>query len=208
MTGNNQALKTDKAGRVLVIACGMLAREVLAIREHSSLGHVDVTCLPAQLHFESQNIPAAMRAAIREAKAAGYENILAGYGDCGTGGRLDAVLEEEGVPRVAGPHCFAFYQGLDAFAKREPEDFTSFYFTDFLVRNFRTFFLEPLGLDRHPELKADYFRHYERVVYLAQTDDPELDRKAEEAAAWLDLAYERRLTGFGALETTIKAAAA
>ncbi len=208
MTGNNHALKTDKAGRVLVIACGMLAREVLAIREHSSLDHVDVICLPAQLHFESKKIPTAMRAAIREAKAAGYERILAGYGDCGTGGHLDAVLEEEGVPRVAGPHCFAFYQGLDAFAEREARDFTSFYFTDFLVRNFRTFFLEPLGLDRHPELKADYFRHYERVVYLAQTDDPELDRKAREAAAWLDLAYERRLTGFGALETTIKAAAA
>jgi hypothetical protein len=185
----------------------MLAREVVAISERWRLDHVDVTCLPAQLHFEPQKIPGAMRAAIREARAQGYETILAGYGDCGTGGLLDSVLAAEGVERIAGPHCFAFYQGMAAFAGREAEDMTSFYFTDFLVRNFRTFFVEPLGLDRYPELMNDYFGHYERVVYLAQTDDPELDRKARKAAAWLNLAYERRLTGYGDLETAMRTVA-
>lgn len=208
MTGGGTPDIEAKAGRVLVIACGMLAREVLAIRERSQLNHVDVTCLPAQLHFAPRKIPAAMRAAIAEAKAAGYTTILAGYGDCGTGGQLDTVLAEEGVERIAGPHCFAFYQGLDRFAAHEADDATSFYFTDFLVRNFCTFFVEPLGLDRHPELISEYFANYQRVVYLAQTDDPQLDREARAAAAWLGLAYERRLTGYGDLERVMEATAA
>jgi hypothetical protein len=200
--------ETDgNAGRLLVIACGMLAREILAIRRRGQLHHVDITCIPAQLHFEPEKLPGAMQRAIRKAKARGYKTILAGYGDCGTGGRLDAVLTAEGVQRISGPHCFAFYQGMDAFAAREADDVTSFYFTDFLVRNFRTFFVEPLGLDRHPELIDDYFGHYERIVYLAQTDDPELDHRARTAAAWLGLAYERRLTGYGDLEAAVRGAA-
>lgn len=197
----------SKAGRLLVIACGMLAREVLAIKDRNHLEHVDLTCLPAQYHFEPQKIPDAMRSAIREAKAQGYTAILAGYGDCGTGGLLDAVLASEGVKRIDGPHCFAFYQGMSNFALNQADDMTSFYFTDFLVRNFETFFIEPLGLDRHPELMKDYFGHYERVIYLAQTDDPELDERARMAARWLGLAYERRLTGYGDLETAISAVA-
>lgn len=194
---------SDKQKRLLVIGCGMLAREILDICARNALTHVDLTCLPAQFHFEPQKIPEAMRAAIGEARRAGYEHILAGYGDCGTGGLLDRVLEAEGVPRIAGPHCFAFYQGMRGFAAHEDDDITSFYFTDFLVRNFRTFFVEPLGLDRHPELMRDYFGHYRRVVYLAQTDDAELDRQARQSAAWLNLDYERRLTGYGDLDATI-----
>jgi hypothetical protein len=93
---------------------------------------------------------------------------------------------------------------LDAFAARGEEDMTSFYFTDFLVRNFGTFFVEPLGLDRHPELVGDYFGNYERVVYLAQTDDPDLDRQARFAAGWLKLSYERRYTGYGDLERALR----
>lgn len=195
-----------KAGRLLVIACGMLAREVLAIKERHGLEHLDLTCLPAQYHFEPQKIPDAMRLAISEARAQGYSAILAGYGDCGTGGMLDAVLADEGVKRIDGPHCFAFYQGMSQFTLTQTDDMTSFYFTDFLVRNFDTFFIEPLGLDRHPELMSDYFGHYERVIYLAQTDDPELDTRAREAARWLGLAYERRLTGYGDLETALSGA--
>lgn len=202
MTGSART-SSITADRVLVIACGMLAREILAIKERGQLQHVDLTCLPAQFHFEPQKIPAAMQTAIAEAKAQGYRTILAGYGDCGTGGLLDNVLTREGVARIAGPHCFAFYQGMDRFVGHEDDDMTSFYFTDFLVRNFRTFFVEPLGLDRHPELMKDYFGHYARVVYLAQTDDADLDRQAREAAAWLNLTYERRLTGYGDLETAI-----
>jgi hypothetical protein len=193
--------------RVLVIACGMIAREVLAVKERLGLAHIDLTCLPAEYHYYPDKIPPAMDRAIAEAKTEGYRHIFAGYADCGTGGMLDAVLERHGVDRVAGPHCFAFYQGSAAFAAVEDADMTAFYMTDFLCRQFDAFFIKPLGLDRHPELIKDYFGHYENVVYLAQTDDPALDRVAEDAARLLGLGYERRFTGYGDLRGALDAAA-
>ncbi len=190
-------------GRVLVIACGMIAREVLAIRDRPGFEHIDLTCLPAEFHYYPDKIPPAMDKAIAEAKAAGYRHIFAGYADCGTGGMLDKVLERHGVERVAGPHCFAFYQGQAAFEAIGDGDMLTFYMTDFLCRQFDAFFMKPLGLDKHPELVTDYFGHYEKVVYLAQTDDPELDKVAEAAAKLLGLAYERRSTGYGDLPAAL-----
>ena len=99
---------------------------------------------------------------------------IAAPADCST-----ACCEKHGVERVAGPHCFAFYQGSKAFEAIGEDDMTSFYMTDFLCRQFDAFFMRPLGLDRHPELAKDFFGNYEKLVYLAQTDDPELDRVAE-----------------------------
>lgn len=194
--------------KLLVIACGMLAREILAVKQRLRLGHVELICLPADYHFHPDRIAPAMERALEQAKAAGFRQILVGYGDCGTGGLLDAVCERHGVERLAGPHCFAFYQGAEAYLRLGDEDMTSFYMTDFLCRQFESFFIKPLGLDRHPELAADYFGHYERLVYLAQTDDPTLDRVAERAAAMLGLAHERRFTGYGDLETRLAEAAA
>lgn len=193
--------------KVLVIACGMLAREVLAVKERLGLAHLDLTCLPADLHFHPERIPAAIDAAIGRARAEGYENIFIGYADCGTGGLLDKVLEKHGVARMAGPHCFAFYQGEAAFAAVADADIASFYMTDFLCRQFDAFFVKPLGLDRHPELAKDFFGNYEKVVYLAQTEDPALEAVARRAAAMLGLAYEKRLTGYGDLEPALKRAA-
>lgn len=193
-------MKRAEPEKVLVIACGMIAREVIAVRERLALPHLELTCLPADFHFHPERIPPAMDAAIEKAKAEGYRNIVVGYADCGTGGLLDKVCEKHGVERLSGPHCFAFYQGLDAFARVEEADMTAFYMTDFLCRQFDAFFMKPLGLDRHPELAQDFFGHYEKVVYLAQTDDPALSKVAEDAAAMLGLAYERRLTGYGDLE--------
>ena len=191
--------KPTKDDRLLVIACGMIAREVLAVKEQLKLDHLDLTCLPAEFHFYPDRIAPAMDKAIEKAKAEGYSNIFVGYADCGTGGLLDRVLEKHGVERMAGPHCFAFYQGMDAYAKVADDDMMSFYMTDFLCRQFDAFFMKPLGLDKHPELIKDYFGNYEKLVYIAQTDDPELDKVAEKAAALLGLAYERRSTGYGDL---------
>lgn len=190
--------------RILVIACGMLAREVLAVKERHGLAHLDLTCLPAELHFHPDRIPEAIDAAIIKARAQGYADIFIGYADCGTGGLLDKVLEKHGVARMPGPHCFAFYQGETEFAKVADADITSFYMTDFLCRQFDAFFIKPLGLDRHPELAKDLFGNYEKVVYLAQTDDPELEKVAVAAAAMLGLAYEKRLTHYGDLEPALK----
>jgi hypothetical protein len=188
-----------RAEPVLVIACGMLAREILAVKQQLSLSHVDLTCLPAELHYHPARIPAAMDAAIVKARADGYRHVFVGYADCGTGGMLDRVCEKHGVERMAGPHCFAFYQGLAAFEHIGEDDMLSFYMTDFLCRQFDAFFMKPLGLDRHPELARDFFGNYEKVVYLAQTNDPELDKVAEAAARMLGLAYEKRFTGYGDL---------
>jgi hypothetical protein len=190
--------------KLLVIACGMIAREVLSVKEQLGLNHVDLTCLPAEYHYYPDRIAPAMEAAIVKAKAEGYGHIFVGYADCGTGGRLDKVCEKHGVERIEGPHCFAFYQGNEAFRAMGDKDFTSFYMTDFLCRQFEAFFLKPLGLDRHPELAADFFGNYEKVVYLAQTNDPQLDRVAENAARMLGLGYERRFTGYGDLAAALE----
>lgn len=202
--GKEQPNQGDK---VLVIACGMLAREILAVKEQLKLSHLELTCLPADFHFYPDRIAPAMDKAIEEAKTKGYENIFVGYADCGTGGLLDRVCEKHGVERMAGPHCFAFYQGMGAYAKVADDDMMSFYMTDFLCRQFDAFFMKPLGLDKHPELIADYFGNYEKLIYLAQTDDPELDKVAESAAKLLGLVYERRPTGYGDLTTGLARAA-
>ncbi len=103
---------------------------------------------------------------------------------------------------IAGPHCYAFFEGVGAFAARGETD--AFYLTDFLARQFDAFVTRPLGLDRHPELRDVYFAHYHRLVHLAQTDDPALDRAAQSAAAALGLAYERRATGYGDLAPALR----
>ncbi len=191
--------------KVLVIACGMIAREVMAVRQQAGLDHLELTCLPAQLHYHPERIAPAMDRAIADARAQGHTHILAGYADCGTGGDLDLVCKRHGVERLAGPHCFAFYQGLATFEAIGEADMTSFYMTDFLCRHFDAFFMKPMGLDRHPELAGIYFGHYERVVYLAQTNDPELEAVAIAAASMLGLAYERRFTGYGDLAAALLA---
>jgi Protein of unknown function (DUF1638) len=198
---------TPVSDRLLVIACGMIAREVLAVKELNGLDRLELTCLPAEYHYYPDRIAPAMDAAIVEARAKGYRHIFAGYADCGTGGGLDRVLDRHGVERVAGPHCFAFYQTNAAFEAVGEDDMTSFYMTDFLCRQFDAFFMRPLGLDRHPELAKDYFGNYRKLVYLAQTDDPALDRVAENAARMLGLAYERRSTGYGDLIPALRRAA-
>jgi len=203
-----QKTEPNQTDRLLVIACGMIAREVLAVKQRLKLDHLDLTCLPAEFHFYPDRIAPAMDKAIEKAKAEGYEHIFIGYADCGTGGILDRVCEKHGVERMAGPHCFAFYQGLEAYAKVADDDMMSFYMTDFLCRQFDAFFMKPLGLDRHPELIQDYFGNYEKLIYLAQTDDPELDKVAENAARLLGLVYERRSTGYGDLTGGLAQAAA
>ncbi len=186
----------------------MIAREVLAVKQQLKLDHLELTCLPAEFHFYPDRIAPAMDKAIEKAKSEGYRHIFVGYADCGTGGLLDGVIEKHGVERMAGPHCFAFYQGMDAYAKVAEDDMMSFYMTDFLCRQFESFFIKPLGLDRHPELIKDYFGNYEKLIYLAQTDDPELDKVAEKAAAMLGLVYERRPTGYGDLTVELARASA
>ena len=200
---------TPPADRVLLIACGALAREILALREANRWTHLDLACLPAKLHNQPQRIPDAVRDRIRRARAEGYARVFVVYADCGTGGLLDRVCAEEGVERIEGPHCYSFFDGNDDFADRAEEgEVTAFYLTDFLARQFDTLVWRGMGLDRHPELKPMIFGNYETLVYLAQTDDPALEAKARAAAERLGLAFRMRRTGYGDLAPFLARAAA
>ena len=199
---NTMAQTTPK--KLRIIACGMIAREVLAVNEQLGFDHIDLKCLPAEFHHHPEKIAPAMDDAIEKARAEGFEEIFVGYADCGTGGELDKICDKHGVERIAGTHCFSFYMGNDVYENSEGEYMTTFFITDFLARHFETFLKRPLGLDRHPELKEIYFAHYTHALYLAQTDDPELDQNAREAAEFLGLEYERRLTGYGDLTPALE----
>ena len=205
--GGSEAEATGKPGegRVLVIACGALAREIMTLKRQLGRNDMDLHCLPAIWHNTPQHIPEGVAARIRQARVQGYARIFVAYGDCGTGGRLDAVLEREGVERLPGPHCYAFFTGTDRFMEGLEADARSFFLTDYLVRHFDRLVWQGMMLDAHPELVEDCFGNYEKLVYLAQEDDPELDRRAREAAARLGLAYERRLVGYGDLKAALAA---
>jgi uncharacterized protein DUF1638 len=187
-----------KPPRTLLIACGALARELVALIEANRWEHVQVTCLPAIWHNTPQKIPDGVRAKIRSHRRK-VDRMIVIYGDCGTGGRLDAVLEEEGVERIEGPHCYEFFYGATDFKELMERDPTCFFLTDYLVRHFDRLMIQGLGIDKHPELLELYFGNYTKLVYLAQTDDARLREKAEAAAARLGLAYEHRATGYGDL---------
>jgi hypothetical protein len=197
------------SGRILLISCGALAHEILALRRINGWDHLDLICLPASLHLHPERItPEVIRTV--ERRRAAYDDIFVVYADCGTGGQLQRACDDLGVAMVPGPHCYAFFQGLDDFAARtdsDPEEMTSFYLTDFLVRQFDAFVWRPMGLDRHPELREMIFGNYTRLVYQAQTDDPALDAKARDCARRLGLAYERRFTGYGDLARVLEGVA-
>jgi hypothetical protein len=184
--------------RTLLIACGALARELLALRAANGWTQLDIDCLPAHYHNTPDAIPEAVRAKIRAARGR-YGRIEVIYGDCGTGGRLDAVLAEEGVARIAGPHCYEFYAGAAEYEAMTDAEPGTFFLTDYLVRHFERLIIQGLWLDRHPELLPSYFGNYRRLVYLAQSHDPMLEAAAQRAARRLGLDYEYRWTGFGRL---------
>jgi len=185
----------------LVIGCGALARELVEIT--ATLPGVDVACLSPDLHNRPGGIPGAVRARIHEARRDGYERIFVAYADCGTGGLLDPVLAAEGVERLPGAHCYEFFAGSPTFAAMAADEPGTFWLTDFLARNFERLVIRGLGIDRHPELEAIYFAHYERVVYLSQSDDPDLLVLARRAADRLGLAFEHRPTGIAGLAAPI-----
>lgn len=201
---NNGLPPTEASAKVLILACGALANEILALIRLNGWDHMSLTCLPAILHNSPERIPDAVREAVSKHKA-DFDKIFLAYADCGTGGQLTALCEEFGIEMIRGPHCYSFFEGNEAFAMRAEGEIDVFYLTDFLARGFESFVIKPLGLDRHPQLRDMYFGHYTRLIYLAQTDNPELDRMAEAAAARIGLKYERKFTGFGDLATALEA---
>jgi hypothetical protein len=190
----------------LLIACGALAREIAALKRANGWTTLDVRCLPAQLHNRPERIAPAVRAEI-QANRARYAKIFVVYGDCGTRGELDALLKEEGVERLPGAHCYEFLARPQVFAQLAEAEPGTFYLTDFLLRHYERLVVRPLGLDRHPELAAEYFRHYKKLVYLAQTESADAIERARQIADSLGFSFEYRYTGYGELGTRLGALA-
>jgi len=197
---------TQAVPAALVIACGALAQEIAALRRINEWRALDIQCLPPELHNHPDQIPGRVREAIHAARDR-YARIFVAYADCGTGGRLDAVLREEGVERLPGTHCYEFYATAQRFSELAEQEPGTFYLTDFLVRHFERLVVQTLGIDRHPELIDEYFRNYRRIVYLVQ-DPAQADiAAAERIAQRLGLAFESHHTGYGELEHGLRRAA-
>ena len=190
---------------ILVIACGAIARELVRIKDMNQWTHIEFQCLPAELHNTPDRIPAVVKAKI-ESEISRYDKVFVAYADCGTGGMLDKVLDEYGIERIPGAHCYEFYAGSYEFQRLAEEEPGSFYLTDFLVRHFDRLVIKGLGLDRRPQLMPVYFRNYKRVVYLAQTESKELQAMAREQADYLGLEYCYRFHGDGPLSLALKPA--
>ncbi len=186
--------------RLGLLVCGALARDVLALRQKHGW-EADVLTVPSLLHNHPQRIPAAVQRRIRDLRGR-YDRVIVVYGDCGTAGRLDAVLAREGVERVAGAHCYEMYADgqYEALLAEAPG---TYFLTDSLVRSFEPLVIEGLGLDRHPELRAAYFGGYTRAVHLSQQGDPELRAQAERAAQRLGLPLRTIVVGYGLLESRL-----
>lgn len=192
---------TPKNPTALLI-CGALAREVIALRDSHGWA-ADVWAIPAKLHNTPDQIAPAVRARFESLRGQ-YKRVIIVYGDCGTGGMLDVLLDELGIERVSGPHCYEMYAGAANFDALMNEEMGTFFLTDALLRQFDVLVIKTLGLDRYPMLRDDYFGNYRRVVYLAQMQpDSETMARAHEAAAKLGLPLEVRHTGMGELETRL-----
>ncbi len=192
---------------VLVIACGAIARELLRVQQLNHWYHLDFQCLPPELHNHPDQLPAAVEAKI-EAAGGSYQKIFVAFADCGTGGKLDEVLERYRIERIPGAHCYEFIAGSDVFEALAAAEPGSFYLTDFLVRNFERLVVKGLGMDRLPQLKSMYFNNYKRVVYLAQSESEDLRDLARQHAEYLGLDYAFHACGDAPLDRALAPALA
>jgi hypothetical protein len=185
--------------KILVIACGAIAKELVRIRNLNNWVHIQIQCLPADLHNTPHDIPAAVKAKI-QSQADRFDKVFVAYADCGTGGRLDSMLDEYGIERIPGAHCYEFYAGSDIFHQIAESEPGTFYLTDFLARHFERLVVKGLGLDQRPQLKPVYFGNYKRVVYLAQTESGALIALLDKASR---AEIERRVRQVEKVETAL-----
>ena len=191
-----------KSNKILIIACGALAKEITALIRMNNWNHLQLRYLPAKLHNEPHKIPQNIRKNLINAQTK-FSQIFVGYADCGTGGQLDTLLDEFGVQRLPGAHCYEFFSSTQNFSKLIEEEPGSFFLTDFLVKSFEKLIWQGLKINSHPELLKMYFGNYKRLVYLAQTESKDLQTQAKEIAKKLRLNYFYRFTGYGALNPAL-----
>lgn len=186
--------------KCLILACGALAAEIVALRKQLGLseGETELQCLPAEFHNTPSKIAPRVDEILTERRHE-FDQVLVGYGECGTAGALDAVLEKHDAVRLPHSHCYEFYAGSTQFAAITDAEIGSFFVTDYLVRNFDRLVIGGLGLDRFPHLRDSYFANYRDLVYLAQTENPDLQQQAKMAADKIGLNYVFRRVGYGDL---------
>ncbi len=189
--------------RPTVVGCGALAAEIAAIA-HRRGWELEIAPLPALMHNRPEQIAPALSAELERLRAAGREVIGVAYGDCGTYGAIDAVLADvaPGLARLTGDTCYDVF-ARDEVARALAEQPGTYFLTDFLARTFEHTVVRELGLDHHPELRDDYFRHYTRVVSLAQRPNPATRAAAERAAARIGLPLEIVAVGNSGLEAQL-----
>ena len=190
--------------RVAIIACGALAHEIMQLIRLNDFHHIQLFCLPANLHNRPKQIVPALREKLTELQNLGYQKIVIGYGDCGTGGGLDKFIAEHGLTRIDGAHCYAFFSGLQQFDEMMEQEIGTFFLTDYMAKFFDSLIIKGLGIDKHPELKKIYFANYKKLTYLAQTNDVGLQQKAKDAAIFLGLDYQFVQTDYGLLADFIE----
>ena len=203
VTDHLERQATDAVPGAVIITCSALLREIQALIKANGWTHLEVATISAELHNRPERIPDAVQASITAARRKG-QLVFVAYGDCGTGGRLDALLEREGVERIPGAHCYQFFSGSEQFKQFEEAELGTFYLTDFLVRHFDRLVIRGLGLDRKPELEPLVFGHYRKLLYLAQSEDQELQQRAQAAAQRLGLSYAYHYTGSGELGVSLQ----
>ena len=204
----NASAHMDDRPSCLIIACGALAKEIVLLRNQLGVSgeNIELQCLPAGYHNTPAKIAPAVEAILKE-KRSDYDNVLIGYGECGTGSALDNVLARYDAQRLPHAHCYEFFAGFSTFHEIVEDEIGSFFLTDYLVKNFDRLVITGLGLDRFPHLRDAYFSNYRNVVYLAQTDDPELLVRARQAADRLGLQLIHKKVGYGDLLHAVNAAA-
>jgi hypothetical protein len=198
-----QRVSEQSKAKLLVIACGALAHEIVWLQRLNNWNQIELQCLDAELHNRPKLIPQKLRDKIKE-NLGQYQSIFVAYADCGTGGEIDRVLEEENIERLPGAHCYSFYATEERFSELAEQELGTFYLTDFLVEHFDRIMIKGLKLDRHPELRDQYFAHYTRVIYLSQRQDTELEAKAKVAAEFLGLEFRHLHTGYGDLDSSLQ----
>ena len=195
--------QVEQPAPILIIACGALAHEIVTLQALNGWAHIDLQCLDAELHNKPQLIAGKLRKKIAQYRHQ-YDNIFVAYADCGTAGEIDKVLQEEGIDRLPGAHCYSFFAGEQKFNQLAEQELGSFYLTDFLVQHFDRIMIKGLKLDVYPKLRDQFFAHYTRVVYLSQQDNPDLLARANTAAVALGLGFKHEPCGYGDLQTGIE----
>ena len=189
--------------KILIIACGAIARELVCIKKLNQWDHIEFQCLPPELHNRPEQIPLEVEAKIKS-QAGLYKKTFVAYADCGTGGALDKMLEKHGVERIPGAHCYEFFTGSEQFQSLADAEPGSFYLTDFLTKHFERLVIKGLGMDRFPQLKSVYFNNYKQLVYLAQSNSEELQAMARQHADYLGLDYKYHEFGSAPLSNVLQ----